>query len=73
LRHAYSLSYSDAQYKLKYFCLRNGLYSILRLRLSLYGEASSPRDNLSARICGQILAGQMNIFNVKMLQHREKQ
>jgi hypothetical protein len=37
------------------------------LRLSLDGEASSPCDNLAARICGQILAEQMNIFNVHLL------
>jgi hypothetical protein len=43
------------------------LYSILRLRLSLNGEASSPCDNLAARIARQILAERFDIFKVEPL------
>jgi hypothetical protein len=38
--------------------------SILRLRLPLDGEASSPCGNLAARICSQILAERIDIFNI---------
>jgi hypothetical protein len=42
-------------------------YGILRLILSLDGEASSPCDNLAARLCGQIHAERMDIFNSNLL------